>query len=89
MFENVDDTNELSFSHKCKNNAAKKDTPKKLYTNIVMKLEKLRYNVTKYTCLEPNWSPLFRLEFRPCFGGLTFKNRGHWGSRCIYIDRNL
>ena len=21
----------------------------------------------------------------PCFGGLTFKNRGHWGSRYIYI----
>ena len=25
-----------------------KDTPKKLYTNIMMKLKKLRYNVTKY-----------------------------------------
>ena len=22
---------------------------------------------------------------RPCFGGLTFKNRGHWGSRYIEI----
>ena len=22
---------------------------------------------------------------RPCFGGLTFKNRGHLGSRYIYI----
>ena len=24
-------------------------------------------------------------EKRPCFGGLTFKNRGHLGSRYIYI----
>ena len=24
---------------------------------------------------------LFCLEVRPCFEGLTFKNRGHWGSR--------
>ena len=31
--------------------------------------------------LEPKWGPLFWLEFRLCFGGLTFKNRGHWGSR--------
>ena len=28
---------------------------------------------------------MFWLEFRPCFGKLTFKNRGHWGSRYIYI----
>ena len=27
--------------------------------------------------------PLFWLEFRPCFGGLTFKNRGQMGSRHI------
>ena len=30
----------------------------------------------------------FEFEFRPCFGGLTFKNRGHLGSSyiyCIYI----
>ena len=27
--------------------------------------------------LEPKW-PLFLLEVRPCFGGLTCKNRGHW-----------
>ena len=33
--------------------------------------------------LEPKWGLLFWLEFRPCFGGLTFKNRGHWGSRLI------
>ena len=25
---------------------------------------------------------------RPCFGGLTFKSRGHWGSRYIYIYIN-
>ena len=30
--------------------------------------------------LELKW-PLFWLEVRPCFEGLTFKNRGHWGSR--------
>ena len=30
--------------------------------------------------LEAKW-PLFCLEFRPCFEGLTFKNRGHWGFR--------
>ena len=33
--------------------------------------------------LEPKW-PLFWLEFRPCFGGLTFKKRGHWGVRHRY-----
>ena len=33
--------------------------------------------------LGPKW-PLFDFK-RPCFGGLTFKNRGHLGSRCIYI----
>ena len=27
--------------------------------------------------LEPKLGPLFWLEFRPCFEGLTFKNRGH------------
>ena len=34
-----------------------------------------------YVNLEPKWGLLFSLEFRPCFGGLTFKNKGHWGSR--------
>ena len=34
--------------------------------------------------LETKW-PLFWLEFRPCFGGLTFKNRGRLGSR-FYMD---
>ena len=34
-----------------------------------------------YIYLEPKWGPLFWLEFRPCFGGLTFKNRGQLGSR--------
>ena len=29
--------------------------------------------------------PLVWLEFRPCFGGLTFKNRGQLGSRYMYI----
>ena len=33
--------------------------------------------------LEPTW-PLFWLEFRPCFEGLTFKQKGHLGSRSIY-----
>ncbi len=31
------------------------------------------------------WWPLCCLEFWPCFQGLTFKNRGHLGSRYIYI----
>ena len=26
------------------------------------------------------------LEVRPCFGVLTFKNRGHWGSRYQYFN---
>ena len=34
----------------------------------------------KLNSLEPKW-PLFWLEKAPCFGWLTFKNRGHWGSR--------
>ena len=40
--------------------------------------------ILKYLCihLEPKW-PLFWLEFRPCFGGLTFKNSGHLGSMYI------
>ena len=29
------------------------------------------------------YDPCFEWK-RPCFGGLTFKNRGHVGSRCIY-----
>ena len=37
-----------------------------------------------YIYLEPKW-PLFWLEFRPCFGGLTFKTRGQLGSRYMYI----
>ena len=32
--------------------------------------------------LNPN-DPCFDRK-GPCFGGLTFKNRGHWGSR--YVD---
>ena len=36
-----------------------------------------------YKYLEPKWGPLFWLEFRPCFGGLTFKNRGQLGSRYL------
>ena len=39
-----------------------------------------------YIYLEPKWGPSFLLEFRPCFGGLTFKNRGHWGSRYIILQ---
>ena len=39
---------------------------------------------TPYTW-NPN-DPCFGWK-RPCFGGLTFKNKGHWGSRyvCVYI----
>ena len=32
----------------------------------------------------PNGAPCFGWK-RPCFGGLTFKNRGHWGSRYTYL----
>ena len=43
-----------------------------------------------YIYLEPKWGyTLFWLEFRPCFGGLTFKNRGHLGSRYIYVCVNI
>ena len=31
------------------------------------------------------WWPLSWLDFRPSFGWLTFKDRGHLGSRYIYI----
>ena len=34
--------------------------------------------------LEPKWA-LFWLEFRPCFGGLTFKKKGPVSSGHIYI----
>ena len=37
-----------------------------------------------YIYLEPK-RPLFWLEKALFFGGLTFTDRGHWGSRCIYI----
>ena len=37
-----------------------------------------------YLELEPKWGPVFWLEFRPCFGKLTFKNRCHWGLQ-VYI----
>ena len=46
----------------------------------------------------PAWTPPLKLNIytwnpnepcfdwkRPCFGGLTFKNRGHLGSRYVYI----
>ena len=33
---------------------------------------------------KPKW-PLFWLEVRPCFGGFNPQNRGHTGSRYIYI----
>ena len=41
--------------------------------------------VLGYECryLEPKW-PVFWLEKALFGGGLTFKNRGHWGSRSIY-----
>ena len=35
--------------------------------------------------LEPKWGPLFWLEKAPCFGGLTFKHRGRWGSRQLMV----
>ena len=41
-----------------------------------------------YIYLEPKW-PLFWLEFRPCFGGFTFKNRGHLGSRYRTLSNEL
>ena len=41
-----------------------------------------------YIYLEPKW-PLFWMEFRPCFGGLTFKNKGQLGSRYIYWFQGL
>ena len=53
-----------------------------------MNIDFIRMYVCKkyiYIYLEPKWGPLFWMEFGPCFGGLTFKNRGHWGSRYIYI----
>ena len=28
---------------------------------------------------------LIGVEVRPCFGGLTFKNRGQLGSRYVYV----
>ena len=37
-------------------------------------------NIFSYTRI-----PSFGLK-RPCFEGLTFKNRGHSGSRCIYVQ---
>ena len=37
----------------------------------------------KYIYLEPKW-PLFWSE-KALFGGLTFKNWGHWGSRYISV----
>ena len=37
-----------------------------------------------YIYLEPKW-PLFWLEFRPCFEGLTFKDRGPKGVLGIYF----
>ena len=39
------------------------------------------HHVYIFIYLEHKWGPLFWLEFGPCFGGLTFKNKGHWGSR--------
>ena len=41
-----------------------------------------------YNYLEPKW-PLFWLEFRPCFGGFTFKHRGHLGSRYRTLSNEL
>ena len=54
--------------------------------NILMlnsKLQKLGHPIFIY--LEPKWGPLFWLEKGLVFTGrLTFKNRGHWGSRYLY-----
>ncbi len=51
--------------------------PSRIYPNMLDPLPNIS--------LEPKW-PLFCLEFRPCFEGLTFKNRGHWGSRSQYAQ---
>ena len=41
-------------------------------------------NFYTWNILEPKWGPLFWLEKRPCFGGLTFENRGQLSFyRCI------
>ena len=37
-----------------------------------------------YIYLERKW-PLFCLEIQPCFEGLTFQNRGHWGFRYTFM----
>ena len=42
----------------------------------------LEWVISMYTW-NPNGAPCFWLEFRPYFGGLTFKNRCHLGSRCV------
>ena len=45
-------------------------------------------NVPRYVC-RYTWNlndPCFGWK-RPCFGGLTFKNRGHLGSRYIYLQK--
>ena len=50
---------------------------------------------SKKICILASWNPnapCFGWK-RPCFGGLTFKNRGHWGSRLvlvsIYVDESF
>ena len=59
----------------------KKPTPWK-GTPYIMNSGVLRNMYIYYIHLqvEPKW-PLFWLKFGPCFGGLTFKNRGQLGSR--------
>ena len=53
-----------------------------MYQCSIMNMYYVYYIDIKYTW-NPN-NPCFDWK-RPCFGGLTFKNRGHLGSRYIYI----
>ena len=55
-------------------------TPGKIYEKEFKCLYEKLYDIYTWN---PN-DPCFDWK-RPCFGGLTFKNRGHVGSRYIYI----
>ena len=50
-------------------------------------LKKTSYMQETWYYIPGNWNPNDRCfdRKRPCFERLTFKNRGHWGSRYIYI----
>ena len=60
----------------------------RVHTNVVEILDRRNLQKIPVTAWNPN-DPCFGWK-RPCFGGLTFKNRGHLGSRWIYkTARNL